>query len=308
MAGTSKKAVFAILITLALVACGAPPPPPPPPAQSSPQWADALESPDIYAVIRVQKLKRDAVYGQFWQTLMRVAEARGFTRGASMVEALSGSDEVVIGIARGNDALLALRGVPASLDPATINDGAGHPLFHLVNERTKVPEYELSDRRSADASAGAVFVLPDRTWVGTLGDARGRARQVFASPIQRSAPKVDADALLAVRLSGKLTRMFERHPLYGPLTKKLSTTTFALKPGKQGLVIGFEYADADATAWGEMQAKRLVADLVAKDEKRFGWLKEAKVAYEENTVFVRVALPPRLLEELPNASGSDFGF
>ncbi|OJY31166.1 MAG: hypothetical protein BGO98_45670 [Myxococcales bacterium 68-20] len=304
---------IATLLSTSVVSCGGEAPPPAPPKQESvAAWADVFEgTPDLYAVIRPQAMKRDGLYGSFFKAVVRAAQARGVARGDTMVRAAEGAEEIIVGLSKGFDAALVLRGVPASLDPQKITDAEGRALFRPTSDRAKVIEYELLDRRHADA--GAVFVLPDRTWVGTLGDARTRARQVFAMPARRPAPEVDPDALAVVRVSGPLVHALDRHPLYGMLSKKLTTALFALKPGKGGLVVGLTYADADATAWGEMQAKRVVEEL-AKDGGAAGgvsesraWLKTAKVTYEGTTVFVRVAVPPRLLEELPNASGADLG-
>jgi hypothetical protein len=302
----------ALLATSALsVSCGGDAPPPAPAKRDNgPAWADVFDgTPDLYAVIRPLALKRDGLYGAFFKALLRAAQARGVARGDTMVQAAEGAEEIIVGLNKGFDAALVLRGVPASLDPQKIKDAEGHALFRPTSDRAKVVEYELLDRKNADA--GALFVLPDRTWVGTLGSARGRARQAFESPMHRPAPRADADALAVVRISGPLAHVLDRHPVYGVLSKKLTSATFSLKPGKGGLVVGLSYEDADATAWAEMQAKRLVDELSKDasgrpDEKR-AWLKDAKVAYEGNTVFVRVAVPPRLLEELPNASGADLG-
>jgi hypothetical protein len=290
------------------VACGPEAPPATPPRKEIvARWTDVFEgTPDIYGVVRPQALKRDGLYGSFWTSLMRVAQARGYTRGTTMVEAAEGAEEIIVGINKGADAALVLRGVPASVDPQKIADAEGHALFRPVDERAKVAEYELVPERKGSAGPGALFVLPDRTWVGTLGDARARARQAFATPLNRPAPKVDDDALVAVRFAGGIIHLFDRHPTWGLLSKKLTSATFTLKPGKGGLVIGLSYGEADVTAQAEMHAKRVVEEL-AKDKERFGWLKDAVVRYEGNTVFVRVAIPPRLLEELPNASGRDFG-
>jgi hypothetical protein len=221
-----------------------------------------------------------------------------------MVEAAEATEEIIVGLNKGADAALVFRSVPASLDPQKIADADGRPLFRPVNDRAKVLEYELVDRRMADA--GGLFILPDRTWVGALGEARARARQAFAAPVNRSAPKVDPDALAVVRFGGPIAHLLDRHPTYGVLAKKLSSATFTLEPGKGGLVIELVYEENSATAYAEMQGRRIVEEL-AKDEKRFGWLKGSKVAYEGNSVFFRIAVPPRLLEELPNASGADFG-
>ena len=273
------------------------------PRESAPSWADVFDAvPDLYAVVRPQALKADPLYGAFWSVLLREAAARGFTRGATMVEAVSGAQEIVVGLNKGNDAVIVLRGVPASLDPQSMNDAAGHPLFRAVTTQGRVLEYALLGPGSADV--GGLFVLPDRTWVGALGDARLRARQAFATPMNRPVPRVDREALVAVRLGGALAHVFDRGPRLSLVTQKMTSATIALEPNKKGLVIALAYPDPDATARAELQARRVVEDL-ARDEKRFGWLKDAKVKYEGNIVFVRAQLPPRLLEELPNASSSD---
>ena len=290
--------------------CGGDAPPPAPPKKdSAPAWADVFDkTPDLYAVIRPKALKRDGVYGAFWSALLRAAQARGIARGDTMVNAAEGAEEIIVGLDKGLDAALVLRGVPASLDPEKITDAEGRSLFRPRSDRSKVVEYELVDRRNADA--GALFVLPDRTWVGALGDARLRARQAFATPLNRPAPQLDGDALAAVRVSGPLVHVFDGHPAVGLLAKKLTSATFTLKPGKGGVVVGLAYQDADATAWAEMQAKRLAEELSSKGGQGgadLAWLKDAKIAYEGNTVVIRVAVPPRLLEELPRATGADFG-
>jgi len=300
------------LASASVLACGAAAPPPEPvKKENAPVWADVFDTtPDLYAVIRPKALKRDGLYGAFFTSIVRAAEARGIARGDTMVQAAEGAEEIIVGVERrGGGAALVLRGVPASLDPEKITDAEGHALFRPRSDRSKVVEYELVDPRNA--GAGALFVLPDRTWVGALGEAHVRARQAFATPQNRPAPRLDEDALAAVRISGPLAHVIDGHPTFGVLAKKLTSATFTLKPGKGGVVVALAYEDADATAWAEMQAKRLAGELSKKSGQGsadLGWLKEAKIAYEGNTVFVRLAVPPRLLEELPRATGADFTF
>ena len=286
------------------VGCGSPATPPEAKHREiGPSWADVFDTvPDLYAVVRPQALKADPLYGAFWNVLLREAAARGFTRGTTMVEAVSGAQEIIVGLNKGNDAVIVLRGVPANLDPASMNDAAGHPLFRSVNEKGRV--LELAFLGAGNADIGALFVLPDRTWVGVVGEARLRARQAFSTPLNRPVPRVDREALVAVRLGGAAARIFDRGPRLSLVTQKMTSATFALEPNKKGLVIALVYPDPDATARAELQAKRVVEDL-AHDEKRFGWLKDAKVKYEGNIVFVRAQLPPQLLEDLPRAAPSD---
>lgn len=298
--------LLAAMLALGTPACGdGGPPPAAPKKEEAAQWQDVFDTmPDIYAVVRPQAIKRDTVYGAFWKTLVRVAEARHMINGPSTLEAAEGSEEIILGVNAGLDAAIVLRGVPASLDPNKVTDGQGQPLFRLVSEKTKVPEYQLLDRRSSEP--GAVFILPDRTWVGAFGDARQRARTAFATPFGRPAPKIDNEALALVRFGQSFVQQprYVKSPVWSVFTKHLASVTLTLKPNKGGAVVSLQYDDQDSAAYAEMQAKQMVAEL-GKDEKRFGWLKEAKVAYEGNTVHVRMPVPPRLLEELPSASGND---
>ncbi|MBX3263226.1 MAG: hypothetical protein KF782_26365 [Labilithrix sp.] len=302
----------ALIATCASCGGEAPAPAAAPKRAIAPAWADVFDgTPDLYAVIRPQAMKRDKLYGAFFKALVRAAQARGIARGDTMVRAVEGADEIIVGVNPGLDGVLVLRGVPASLDPQKVTDAEGRALFRPTSDRAAAIEYELYDRRNADA--GALFVLPDRTWVGALGDARARARLAFAAPSGRPAPEVEPKALAVVRVGGALAHALDRHPTYGALTKRLSSVVFTLEPGRGGLVVGLAYADADAAAWAEMHVKRLI-EAIAKDEgapgragATPGWLKDARVAYEGSTVVVRVAVPPRLLEELPSASGADFG-
>ncbi|MDB5220061.1 MAG: hypothetical protein JWO86_7988 [Myxococcaceae bacterium] len=279
-----------------------------------PQWQDVFDgTPEIYAVVRPQAIKRDAVYGVFFKNVLRVAQAKSAMRGATTLEALEGCEEIIVGIRKdqnGEDAALVIRGVPASLDPAKMTDAAGHPVLRLVDSRARVPEYEWIDRQSA--GAGSVFVLPDRTWVGTIGDARGRARQAFASPFGRPTPKSDPEALATVRLDAAtflLGPRFANSQVVGPLTRKLRAVTLALQPGKAGVIVQLQYDGEDASALAEMHTKRILDEIARQPPKpgkaSLDWLKTATVTHENNTVIVKLAIPPRLLEDLPNATGSD---
>lgn len=309
MIAVAKRAAFVVVAaTLALgaPACGdSRPPPAAPKKDPTAQWQDVFDTmPDIYVVVRPQAIKRDTVYGNFWKTIVRVAEARHLINGPSTLEAAEGSEEIILGVNAGLDAAIVLRGVPASLDPQKVTDEHGQPLFRLVSDKSKVPEYALVDRRNAEP--GAIFILPDRTWVGAFGDARQRARTAFTTPFGRPAPKVDDEALAVARFGQSFVQQprYVKSPVWSAFTKHLSAVTLALKPNKGGAVISLHYEDQDSAAYAEMQAKQMVAEL-AKDEKRFAWLKDAKVAYDGNTVNVKVAVPPRLIDELPSASGSD---
>lgn len=294
---------FALFVSGALlVACGEAKAPKK--KEPEPSWTDLfVATPDIYVVMRPQALKKDQVYGNFWKALVRAAEARGIARGTTMLEAVSGAKQIIIGV-NSSDATVVLEGVPASIDPTSVQDAQGHPLFKAPNDtRPKVLAYAVTDAQLANQAA--LFVLPDRTWVGTIGGARDRARQAFASPTGTPEPSVSSTALLSLRLQGQFLSLFQRNPTVAPLYKKLETVTIELQPGSGGVVVALAYSEADATAYGEMQAKKIANDL--SNDKDRKWLKDAKVQYEGNVVYVHVDVPARLLEELPNVRGADLG-
>lgn len=311
--------VIALALGVTAPACGPSAPPPAPAAPKNAQWQDVFDGiPEMYVVVRPQKVKGDPVYGNFWKTLMRVAESRGDMGGVTALQAAEGSEEVIVGISRKtgmpDDSALVLRGVPANLDPEKMNDPTGRPLFHLRDARARVHELESVDVRTHLESS--LFVLPDRTWVVTTGAARERARSAFAAPFGRPAPKVDEQALAAIRLdAGTFLGRFEKAPNLGPIVRKLRSLTIAVRPGKQGVGVTLQYIDEDAAAWGEMQTKRLIGDLgnapppdpSRRGGRRFAldWLKDAKVDRQGNDVTVRADLPQALLDSLPNATAND---
>jgi len=313
--------VLALLSCAALVtSCGPGEEPRAARRELAPQWQDVFDgTPELYVVVRPQRIKRDAIYGTFFKNVLRMAQAKTPMRGATTLEALEGCEEIIVGIRRdgtGEDSALVFRGVPASLDPQKMTDAAGHPVLRLVDARAKVPEYQWVDRQST--SQGSLFILPDRTWVGALGEARARARQAFASPFGRPVPKIDPEALASVRLDAATflqSARFSNSQMIGPLTRKLNAVTLALKPGKGGVVATLQYANEDSSAWAETHAKRILEEIAKQEPSATGqprrgapaldWLKTAKVGHEGNALTVQLAIPARLLEDLPNASGSD---
>ena len=274
------------------------------------QWQDVFErEPDVLVVVRPQAIKRDRVYGRFFDLAMTQAQARGFLAGPTMIEATRGADEIVVGLDQGNDAVFVLRGVPASLDPQKLTDATGKPLFRLVSDKSAVAEYQANDVQ--DAERGTLFVLPDRTWVAATPPARERSRQAFATPFGRPEPRIDGRALAAARFGPEFVQRsrYQRSPVFGPLTKKLESVTLALRPESEGLLVAFLYENDDASAWAEAHAKRVLEQLANArtdvEGPRLGWLKDAKLDREGNTLHLRLPIPPRLLEELPKATGRD---
>lgn len=320
------RAAVVALVLLFVTGCAANAPRAPgPPRETPAQWQDVFDAtPDVYVVVRPQLIKRDRVYGNLWKALMRLAQARSEMRGVTSIEAMEGADEIVFGLRRDDrgseEAWMILRGVPASLDVARMTDTAGRPLLRLVDAKAKVGEYEAAGRGLRAEGSGAdprasLFVLPDRTWVGVTGDdARAQARQAFATPFGRPIPKSDPEALATARFDAAAflaTPRFQKGSAFGALTKKLRSLTLALKGGKGGILATLQYEDEDQAAVTELRIKELVEDLGKAENQgrlKLDWLKPATVIHDGNKVLVSLPVPPRLLQELPNASAADLPF
>ena len=302
---------------VALAAC-APAPPPPNSAdnfdRSTAHWEDAFDRvPEVLLLVRPQALRRDATYGPLLKTVSKLAAARSPAgTGARAVEAFESADEVIVGIrerAR-DDVLVVLRGVRPDIDPEKLADERGLALWHPAKERARVPE--LVQGASASASA-SLFVLPQRTWVVAIGEARARAREAFANPFGRPPPTRDDHALILVRLDGDglvqwVPRLRARGGPLEAIGRKLNWVTFALHPGGEGVLATFAYADEDAAAWAESTVKQVVEAYGRGTNPRLAWLSTAKLERENRVLKVRVALPARLIEELPNAQPAELGF
>jgi hypothetical protein len=314
---------LAVVAAAPVLGCGAGDKPPPTAAklELAAQWQDAFDgTPELLVVVRPKALKRDAVYGSLWASALRAALARAPLAGTSGTELLEGCEEVILAVHRdrdtnAEDAAIVFRGVAASLEPGKLVDGGGRAVLRPLDARAKVPEYvpaspsSFTERGSAAARDVSLFVLPARTWVVATGGARARGRQAFATPTARPAPKVDEGALAVVRVGPELlvTPRSEKSPVLGPLLRKLRSASLQLDPAKAGVRLVLTYGDGDATAYGEMQVKRIAQGLAKESPGRFAWLADAKVSSAASSVTVAMPVPARLLEELPSASPADLG-
>jgi hypothetical protein len=278
----------------------------------SPHVEDLFDAPpQALLVLRPLQIKRDPLYGPLWQRAMREALARG---GAGVVgdralEAASGADAIVIGeFQRESGAVIvALRGVPSSLEPTRLRDAEGQPLWTYVATNGAITEYAPESPNQG----GVLFVLPGREWVFLIGNeaSRVRARLRFANP--RGVPPIEGDdsslALLRIRGDGLAhdLHQFRNGPL-APIGARLASLTMSLAPGtERAFAVTFSYLD-DTAAFA---AEKIIRDVTkalaeAKTEdnlSRFGWLRAASISREGLTVTMHAALPPQLLRDLPNA-------
>jgi hypothetical protein len=296
-------------VCLAVVAMGCGPSEPPKAPEldrSVPHWQDAFDQiPEIFVVVRPVAMRQDATYGAFVKALTRAAAARSSAVATSrMLEAIEGSEEVVVGFRSPDDAIVVLKGAPAQMDAAKLTDVDGRALWRASGSQAPVPELVREERTTAQTAS--LFVLPQRVWVIAVGQARARARQAFATPSARPEPKVDPRALAFMRLDGpSLVRAVGplRKGDLEPLGRKLASATIALRPAREGLIVTFQYPEDDPAAWAEMTLKQ-VGDRLSNTQK-LAWLKTLTVSREGNAVVARVELPPSLIEKLPNVASVD---
>jgi len=307
---------FAAAVTLAAatLSCGPGKPPETKPAfdTTKPHWQDVFDRvPDILVLAHPTAMARDPIYGPLLKSLSRMMAARApQTAGTRAAEVLASCDEVIFALReRGSsDATVVLRGVRADIDARKLTDQNGRPMW------AEGPRGTVTELTRTGAADGSLFVLPDRTWVFAMGDARARAREAFAHPFDRPSPLRDEASLFVIRLDGpSLVQGVPRLRTHGaplePIGHRLQMLTVALRPGKEGLLASFVYSEEGAAAYAETLLKQITEALDREGSDKTKWLGQTKVERPSNyTVIARVSLPPKLLEELPNVSAAELGF
>jgi hypothetical protein len=304
---------LAIAMALTSASCGPGKPPETKAAfdTSKPHWADVFDRvPDIVVLAHPSAMARDPVYGALLKSMSRMIAARApQTAGTRAAEVLESCDEAIFALRQrgASDAVVVLRGVRADIDARKLTDQNGRTMWADGPHGTVT---ELTRTAAADAS---LFVLPERTWVFAMGDARARAREAFAHPFDRPPPLKDDASLFVIRLDGpSLVQGVPRLRAHGaplePLGRRLQSITLALRPGKEGLVTTFGYSEEDAAAFAEVLLKQVTEALDHEGTEKTKWLGHTKIDRQSYTVVARVSLPPKLLEELPNVSAAELGF
>jgi hypothetical protein len=281
--------------------------------RSTPHWQDVFDrTPEILVVARPQAMARDKVYGPLVKTLSRMIAARApQASGTRTMEVFESSEEVILGLrhATAEDAVVVLRGVRADVDPARIVDDRGRAMWHPASGAGKAQELASAD----ETKPASLFVLPARTWVVAIGDARDRARAAFVNPFDRPSPVKDDGALLVVRLDGPslvdgVPRLRARGGAFEPVGRRLDSVSLALRPGNEGVIATFAYSEEEAAAFAEERLKDLATVAAREGSDKVKWLGQAKIDRRASTIVARVPLPARLIAELPAVSGAELNF
>jgi len=303
---------WALAFVLALGCGGAKPARQPTFDRATPHWQDVFDrTPEILVALRPQAMARDKVYGALVKMLSRIVAARApQASGTRTVEVFESCEEVIYGVRRASaeDAVVVFRGVRADVDPARIVDDRGRALWRDAGGAGRAHELASAD----EASPASIFVLPARTWVVAIGDARERARAAFVNPFDRPSPVKDDGSLLFVRFDGPslvdgVPRLRARGGALEPIGRHLDSLTLALRPGDEGLVATFAYGEEGAAAFAEATLKDLATTVGREGSEKIKWLGQARIDRQASTLVARVPLPPRLIAELPAVSGAELG-
>jgi hypothetical protein len=307
-----------VLVTLAIVgaaACGVSLPgcaPAPLAAPTSsdrlePHWQDVFDGvPELFVVVRPQRLRRDPVYGQLLNRAIEAARRESPVVAATRtLDAIDDAEEIVVGFQGGaadaadqGDLVAVALGVRADLDPARLVDSGGHPIWQpsesgggRVRELLRAPDAPSEDSAS-------LFELPGRTWVIASGGARTRARQAFAHPLNRPVLDRGGDALAMVRIDGP--SLVRRVPQLstGRLAAAghhLLSVVVRLQPGEdRTLLATLAYTDEDAAAVAALTLRDAAAALGRAKPDGLAWLGAARVEQTSAHVVITAALPLRL--------------
>lgn len=313
--GLALLGCFALLAPLA---CGGGPHPrPPEDAYAEPHWQDVFETmPELLVVVRARAARQDRVYGPLVRHALEVARDQGNAVASTRtLDAMSDAEEVVVGLRPGNERdpgelVLVARGVRADVDPGKLVDTDGAALW-ATGPTGRVREL-VRDRDEAGHPGGAsLFELPGRTWVIAQGDARTRAREAFAHPVNRPAMTLDPTALAIIRIDGPslVSHVRALQDLGGlaAVGHHLRSVTFVLPGGERAVRATFAYAGDDDAAVAEVAALEAVR-VAARAADKPTWLPWLAAAHVERgrdrTVVLSAPLPPQLVDGLLRAGSA----
>jgi hypothetical protein len=302
----------------ALPGCGgAPPPAPKRAAYVEPHWQDVFETmPELLVVIRARAAREDRVYGPLLRRAIELAREQSRAVSATRaLDAMSDAEELVMGQRpetrdHPGELVLVARGVRADVDPAKLVDDDGHPLW-APGPAGAVRELLRETDEHGHAIGASLFELPARTWVIAQGDARVRAREVFAHPFDRPSMTLDPQALAIVRIDGPslVGRVHALQDLGGlaAVGRRLRSVTLALPPGAEHVVRAtLAYADDDAAGAAEVTARAAIDALARSKKPGLEWLGGGHVEVEHGvkSVVLTAPLPPQLVDALLHAGAA----
>ena len=282
---------------------------------AEPRWEGALpRTPELILVVRPQALRRDGVFGPLVGRAIELARAHTpLVVATGTLDAMEDAEEVIIS-ARESDAgaeddfVVVVRGVRASVDPASIVDEKGHALWvpgptpsaASVRELLRAQDGEGKNPPGpATMPEASLFELPGRTWVIATGGARTRARDAFARPtttIGSDSAGAPNSALALVRMPGPglvaRIRALRSPGLLAPLGAQLATVTVILTAGDDAAIRAtLSYIDEKPVALAETTLREAIGAMSRAKPRDYAWLQSATVQASGRCIILTARLP-----------------
>jgi hypothetical protein len=307
-----------------------------PAIDAEPRWEDVLDAPpELLAIVFPTALRTDKVYGPLLRRAIDlVREQSRVVAETRALDAMEDAEEVIIGIrpdaasGAAGEVVVVVRGVRADVDPATLVDADGHPLWapgpggrvrELVRTASASSDPPAPVRTASASSdppapsapvdspaAASLFELPGRTWLIASGNARERARAVFARPLGRPGMRLErfdpdgAETLILLRIDGPslVARVRALRPgpdgrappgALGTLGRHLEALTLELAAGSSApdaspdaephrtIRASLSYTEPDAAAQAEATARDVIGAIARKKPDDLAWLASASV-------------------------------
>jgi hypothetical protein len=278
--------------------------------------------PDVVLTLHPRALARDPVYGPLLRRAGELASAYAGpdNLGTTALAVLEQTEEVVVAENdHGREAVIVLRGVPASVDPHDLVDTQGKPLWRPAVGDVRTTQMELAPAAPADA---ALFVSSGVLWIIASGAAIGRVRGALVSGIGKTPFPGDDTPLVSLMLPGDALPQLRQGAL-AKVGAGLVGIRVELTPGSEGVIVGnLAYADTAAAAAAETTLldvtlafrHRLEESIKASDEQaapakgkparaasNLDILAAAKVERTGTNLAVRAPIPRPWLEALKQA-------
>jgi hypothetical protein len=275
--------------------------------------------PEALFVVRPRALRRDAVYGPLFGRAIQLARQHSkVVAAASTLETIEDADEVLVGVPdiRTVDFVVVVRGVPADVDPASLVDERGRPLWMSaspgpVRELARVRPAERSDQtdmvpQDDDTVDASLFELPGRTWVIATGKACAAARRNLSratAPSPDDSNDLDPQGVAILRLAGpalvQRVRGLRPPGLLSAIGHELATITVVLSPGSDALLRAtFSYNSEQAVLPAETTLRQAISALSDAKPQTFAWLRASTTRTSRCCVLVATPLPAPLLDAL----------
>lgn len=230
-------------------------------------------------------------------TLLGVV-TRSLSRGPDLHRAVEAATEMIVAAPVDGEPTLALRGVPASLDPRSLAaaDGATQWTLGVVGEYV---EYNYAP------AAGSLFVLRDGSWLIGAGTAAQAMKNAFAAAggapiLPPASPPGHVATLWVPGAVLHAVGMREKIRVLAPVFLRATSLEGTL--GEDDVAEGRLRYPSEQEA---LEAHAALVDTVRafgrRNDPKTAWIGAAKLSHEGATVSATVSIPPSVFQSFTDA-------